>query len=103
MIFVISVKSFGEIIIRTINSSFYRKEMIEYGRTGFNSYPRNCDSWKKIQMYGSIENPLFLAKDVANWIEYSASNVSKMLKSVDNDEKTTYKFNTSGSNYQTEA
>lgn len=27
---------------------------------------------KKIQMYGSIENPLFLAKDVANWIEYSA-------------------------------
>lgn len=58
---------------------------------------------KKIQMYGSIENPLFLAKDVANWIEYSAWNVSKMLKSVDNDEKTTYKFNTSGSNYQTEA
>lgn len=47
MIFVISVKSFGEIIIRTINSSFYRKEMIEYGRTGFNSYPRNCDSWIK--------------------------------------------------------
>lgn len=42
---------------------------------------------KKIQMYGSIENPLFLARDVANWIEYSASNVSKMLKSVDNDEK----------------
>ena len=32
---------------------------------------------KKIQMYGSIENPLFLARDVANWIEYSASNVSK--------------------------
>lgn len=58
---------------------------------------------KKIQMYGSIENPLFLAKDAANWIEYSASNVSKMLKSVDNDEKTTRKFNTSGSNYQTEA
>ena len=58
---------------------------------------------KKIQMYGSIENPLFLARDVANWIEYSASNVSKMLKSVDNEEKTTRKFNTSGSNYQTEA
>lgn len=58
---------------------------------------------KKIQMYGSIENPLFLAKDAADWIEYSVSNVSKMLKSVDNDEKTTRKFNTSGSNYQTEA
>lgn len=58
---------------------------------------------KKIQMYGSIENPLFLAKDVAEWIDYSVSNVSKMLKSVDCDEKTTRKFCTSGSNYQTEA
>lgn len=26
---------------------------------------------KKIQMYGSIENPLFMAKDVAEWIDYS--------------------------------
>lgn len=58
---------------------------------------------KRIQMYGSIENPLFLAKDVAEWIDYSVSNVSKMLKSVDCDEKTTRKFCTSGSNYQTEA
>lgn len=58
---------------------------------------------KKIEMYGSIENPLFLAKDVAEWIDYSISNVSKMLKSVDCDEKTTRKFCTSGSNYQTEA
>lgn len=58
---------------------------------------------KKIEMYGSIENPLFLAKDVAEWIDYSISNVSKMLKSVDCDEKTARKFCTSGSNYQTEA
>lgn len=58
---------------------------------------------KKIQMYNSIEYPLFLAKDVAEWIDYSVSNVSKMLKSVDEDEKTTRKFCTSGSNYQTEA
>lgn len=58
---------------------------------------------KKIQMYRSIENPLFLAKDVAEWIDYSVSNVSKMLKSVDCDEKTTRKFCTNGSNYQTEA
>lgn len=58
---------------------------------------------KKIQMYGSIANPLFLAKDVAEWIDYSVSNVSKMLKSVDCDEKTTRKFCTSGSKYQTEA
>ena len=58
---------------------------------------------KKIQMYQSIENPLFLAKDVAKWIEYSISNVSKMLKWVDESEKTVRKFCTSGSNYQTEA
>lgn len=58
---------------------------------------------KKIEMYGSIENPLFLAKDVAEWIDYSISNVSKMLKLVDCDEKTARKFCTSGSNYQTEA
>lgn len=58
---------------------------------------------KDIKMYNSIESPLFLAKDVAEWIDYSVSNVSKMLKSVDDDEKTTRKFCTSGSNYQTEA
>jgi len=58
---------------------------------------------KKIAMYGSIEFPWFLAKDVAEWIEYSVSNVSKMLKDVDPDEKTTRKFCTRGSNYQTEA
>lgn len=40
---------------------------------------------KKIQMYGSIENPLFLAKDAAEWIEHS--QISKMVKSIDDDEK----------------
>lgn len=58
---------------------------------------------KHIQMYGSVESPLFLAKDVAGWIDYSVSNVSKMIKSVDDTEKTTRTFCTSGSNYQTEA
>ena len=47
MIFVKNVKSFGEIAIETINSDYYRKEMIGYGRTGSNSYSRNCDYWKK--------------------------------------------------------
>lgn len=40
---------------------------------------------KKIRMYGSIENPLFLAQDVSEWIEHSQT--SKMVKSVDNEEK----------------
>lgn len=40
---------------------------------------------KKIQLYGSVEVPLFLASDVAEWIEHSQT--SKMVKSVDDDEK----------------
>lgn len=40
---------------------------------------------KNIQMYNSIEVPLFLASDVADWIEHSQT--SKMVKSVDDDEK----------------
>lgn len=49
---------------------------------------------KKIQMYNSIEAPLFLAKDVAEWIDYSKSNgkykVSQMVKTVDEEEKGIY-------------
>jgi len=40
---------------------------------------------KNIQMYGSIENPWFMATDVANWIEHS--NARSMIKTVDSDEK----------------
>lgn len=40
---------------------------------------------KKIKLYGTIESPLFLASDVAEWIEHSQT--SKMVKSLDNDEK----------------
>lgn len=40
---------------------------------------------KHFRVYGDIENPLFLAKDVAEWIEHSDRN--KMLKTVDEDEK----------------
>lgn len=55
---------------------------------------------KNIQMYGSIEFPWFLAKDVAEWIDYSKSNgkyqISNMLKKVDDDEKGLKSFNTLG-------
>lgn len=55
---------------------------------------------KTICMYGSIENPLFLAKDVAEWIEYSKSNgkykISQMVKTVDEDEKGIYNVATLG-------
>ena len=40
---------------------------------------------KHFRVYGDIENPLFLAKDVAKWIEHS--NITRMLSSVDEDEK----------------
>ena len=45
-------------------------------------------------VYGTFENPLFLAKDVAEWIDYAFKDsrkvnrdVSKMLRTVDEDEK----------------
>ena len=40
---------------------------------------------KKFKIYGTYEEPLFLAKDVAEWIGHS--QVSKMLDTVDDEEK----------------
>ena len=40
---------------------------------------------KDFKIYGTIEKPLFLAKDVANWIENS--NTSQMVRNIDEDEK----------------
>lgn len=47
---------------------------------------------KEITVYGTVENPLFLAKDVAEWIDYNKNkkgsyDVSQMLDTVDADEK----------------
>ena len=49
---------------------------------------------KKFTIYGDEENPLFLAKDIAEWIEYpfvsktkKIRNVSQMVRMVDDDEK----------------
>ena len=43
---------------------------------------------KEFKIYGDLENPLFLAKDVAEWIENS--NTSQMLNVVDENEKALY-------------
>lgn len=40
---------------------------------------------REIEIYGTKEEPLFLAKDVAEWIEHS--NPTEMLRTVDEDEK----------------
>ena len=42
---------------------------------------------KEVDVYGTAESPLILAKDVADWIEHS--DVSMMVKNVDEDEKVT--------------
>lgn len=42
---------------------------------------------KEIDVYGTIDEPLFLAKDVAEWIGHS--DVSMMVKNVEEDEKVT--------------
>lgn len=42
---------------------------------------------KEFKIYGDFENPLFLAKDVAEWIEYDVSSVNKMIVIVDDTEK----------------
>ncbi|OSX98785.1 hypothetical protein BTJ45_04801 [Bacillus mycoides] len=46
------------------------------------------------KVYGTVEEPLFLAQDVANWIEIK--NVSQMLNVVDEDEKLVYTIYISG-------
>lgn len=42
---------------------------------------------KEFRIYGDFENPLFLAKDVATWIDYDLSSINKMLNTVDENEK----------------
>lgn len=52
---------------------------------------------KDFKVYGDFENPLFLAKDVAEWIEHS--NPSAMVANIDEDEKTTLKIGTLNNAY----
>ena len=40
---------------------------------------------KTFRIFGTIENPLFVAQDVAGWIEHS--NVTEMTRSIDDAEK----------------
>lgn len=49
---------------------------------------------KTVRVFGTPENPLFLARDVAEWIDYgykdyrkTTRDVGKMIEKVDNDEK----------------
>lgn len=55
---------------------------------------------KELTVYGNAENPLFLARDVAEWIEFDINQVGKMLQTVDDDEKLTVTLLRSGQNRQ---
>lgn len=53
---------------------------------------------KEIKLYGSIENPLFMASDVANWIEHT--NTTMMLRKIDDEEKGLNNVYTLGGNQE---
>jgi phage antirepressor YoqD-like protein len=51
---------------------------------------------QSFRIYGTVDEPLFLARDVAEWIEHS--DVSMMLRSIDEDEKLNQTMFVSGQN-----
>lgn len=53
---------------------------------------------KKFRIYGTPEEPLFLAKDIAEWVEHS--DVSMMLRKIDEEEKLVQTLFVSGQNRQ---
>lgn len=42
---------------------------------------------KQFRIYGDLDNPLFLAKDVMNWLDMDVSQVKKFINKIDEDEK----------------
>lgn len=42
---------------------------------------------KEFTLYGTVEEPLLLAKDVAEWIEYDLSSINKLVQNVSDEEK----------------
>ena len=61
---------------------------------------------KDFRIYGDFDNPLFLAKDVAEWIDYAYKDswkvnrdVSKMLETVDEEEKLKSTLKLGGEDY----
>lgn len=57
---------------------------------------------KEFKIYGTIENPLFLAKDVAEWLDMDTSNASKLVKNVEDDEKIITRYNNTSATFFTE-
>lgn len=57
---------------------------------------------KEFKIYNTIEEPFFLAKDVAEWLEMDKSNASRMIKNVDVDECVTTRHNMTNATFLTE-
>ncbi|MCF2626259.1 phage antirepressor KilAC domain-containing protein [Fusobacterium perfoetens] len=57
---------------------------------------------KEFTIYGDLENPLFKATDIAEWIDYGVSNVSKMVKNIDDTEKIITRTNNTSATFLTE-
>ena len=66
------------------NTYFYILFLLEKGGNMKVLAKRNIMG-RPFKIYGDIENPLFLARDVANWIGHTNARV--MLNTVDEDEK----------------
>lgn len=56
---------------------------------------------KEFVIYGTVQDPWFRAKDVAEWIEYDTSSINKLISSVDEDEKDRKIVPTLGGNQET--
>lgn len=55
---------------------------------------------KDFRVYGTADDPLFLAKDVAVWIEYDLSSAHKLVAMVDQAEKVRKSVPTPGGNQE---
>ena len=67
-------------------------------KTQISIIEKSAISGKEIDVYGTIEEPLFRAKDVADWIAHS--DVHKMIAAVDEDEKVRKIIPTLGGNQE---
>jgi len=56
---------------------------------------------KEFKIYGTFEEPLFLLRDVSNWIGYTKANQSKIMNMVSKNEKVRNNITTLGGSQET--
>ena len=75
-----------------LNTKFNKREFIKIAKLERNNMELTIINEQEVlgkhfTVYGTADEPLFVAKDVAEWIEYDLSSVNKMLDKIDEDEK----------------